>query len=82
MGEAFSVIAGKRRKGCLVYKVNGDAELVWRQRYKSCEAKKTDESGPGNGTEVVRSASPLVISTRRCGSQLGVSSWSMYCTFV
>ena len=31
MGAEFSVIAGKRWKSYLVYKVNGHAKLVWRQ---------------------------------------------------
>ena len=31
MGAAFSVIAGKRWKSYSVYKVNGQAKLVWRQ---------------------------------------------------
>ena len=67
-------------RNCLVDKVNDDAELVWRQRYESCDEKKTDESGPGNGTEVARNASPMTIrrSARRCGSQLGVFSGSVY----
>ena len=58
----------------MVYKVNDDAELAWRPRYEGCDAKKTDESGPDNESDVTRSALPLVIrrSTRRVGSQLEI----------
>ena len=31
MGTSFSVIAGKSKKRHLVYKVNAQARLVWRQ---------------------------------------------------
>ena len=84
MGAAFSVIAGKRWKSYLVYEVNSHAKLVWRHTYHIGDAKKIDESGPGNGAEVARIASPSAIrrSARRCCSLLSISSGSMYDTFV
>ena len=58
MGAVFSVIAGKMRKSHFVHKVNGHAKLVWRQTYQNGNAEKIDESGPGKGVEVARSALP------------------------
>ena len=49
VGTSFSVIAGKSEKKHLVYKVNAQARLVWRQSQQNCNAKKIDEKGPGKG---------------------------------
>ena len=55
MGTSFSVIVGKSSKKHLVYKVNAQARLVWRQSQQNGNAKKIDENGPGKGAEVARS---------------------------
>ena len=74
MGAVFSVIAGKMRKSHFVYKVNGHAKLAWRQTQQNGNAEKINESEPGKGAEVTRSASPSAIrrSIRCCVSPLGV----------
>ena len=64
MGTSFSVIAGKSKRKYLVYKVNAQAKLVWRQSQQNCEAMKIDEKGPGKGAEVLRRASASVIRRR------------------
>ena len=60
MGTSFSIIAGKRWTGYFVYKLNGHAKLVWRQTWQNGNDEKIDESGPGKGSEVARSASPSI----------------------
>ena len=90
VGTSFSVITGNSQKKHLVYKVNAQARLVWRQSQQNGNAKKIDENGPGRGAEVARSASSLAIrrSTRRVVSPSGssVSSrapllwfWHLWC---
>ena len=61
MGTSFSVIAGKSERKHLVYKVNAQARLVWRQSQQNGNAKKIDEKGPGKGAEIVRRASASAI---------------------
>ena len=74
MGAVFSAFAGKMKKSHFVYKGNGHPKIVWRQTLQIGNAKKIDDSGPGRGAEVARSASPSVIrrSARCCISPLQV----------
>ena len=54
----YNIIAGKRCRSYLVYKVNVHAKLVWRYTQKIVNAERITEMGPGKGAEARPSIAP------------------------
>ena len=66
-GDTYHVIAGRKRKSYLVYKVNLPLRPCSCKKWINDHDEKTDARGPGKGTKVLKSASSSAIRrSARC----------------